>query len=79
MEWNMNNYQTKDFNEASVLLSHKLPLIAVRREGPCFFVFEGHSKALQLSEAFWRGDLRGNIREFVDAQRRIKDLIHRDY
>jgi hypothetical protein len=76
---NMNHlYQTKDFNEASLLLANRLKLVSVQRDGPCYFNFEGYDNAMQLTEAFWRGDLMGNIREFVDAQRRVKDLIHRD-
>ncbi len=71
-------YQTKDFNEASLLLANKLPLVSVKRKGSCYFQFKFPDRASQLSEAYWSGDLTGNIREFVDAQRRIKDLIHRD-
>ncbi len=74
----MQPFSTKDFNEAALLLAFRIPLITVLRDrGVCHFQFKSSDQAASLIEAFLRGDLVGNIRDFSDSQRRIKDLIHR--
>ncbi len=70
-------YTTKDFNESALLLANGFRLLSVHRTEACYFSFENSDRAVVLVEAFWRGDLTSNLREFVDAQRRIKDLIHK--
>jgi len=70
--------ETKDWNEAALLIANGIHLIRVRRDGVCFFVFDDQNRATALVEAYWRGDLAGDIRAFTDAQRRVKDLIHRE-
>jgi len=78
MEVKTSNYKTKDWNESALLLSHGLRLIGIRRKGVCYFEFEDGERATGLVESYWRGDLSVNARAFVDAQRRVKDMIHRD-
>jgi hypothetical protein len=72
-------FVTKDWNEAALLLAHNISFQGMRRDGSvCFFQFSDHEQASVLMESFWKGDLLSNSRQLIDAQRRIKDLIHRD-
>lgn len=72
------NFETKDWVESSLLLANQLPLEAIKRRNQiCFFQFRKTKKVIELIDSYWRGDLNVNLRSFVDAQRRIKDLIHR--
>jgi hypothetical protein len=72
------NFSTKDFNEAAILLTFKIPLLDVFPEnGICIFVFADCHKAISLTESLWRGNLEMNIREFISNQRLVKDLIRR--
>jgi hypothetical protein len=79
MTMNLTNnvFETKDWNEAALILSHGITLVKVRREGSCYFQFSNRMQALEIVEGFWRGDISINARAFVDSQRRIKDLIHK--
>lgn len=84
MEWknvsstlNNTRYRTKDFSEAALLIASGVKLSDVERTTPRFFVFEDYHRAVALTEAFWRGDAIVNARSFVDATRRVKDLIYR--
>lgn len=75
----MKIHTTKDSNEAAMLLANGIPLRHVQRQnGVCYFIFSNSDRTIGLTDAFWRGDLMGNIRAFTDAQRRIKDMIFRN-
>lgn len=71
------SYTTKDYNEISLLLANKLHFVSVRRHGAVFFSFEPKEKAIELTEAFWRGDLKMILRDFINFRRLAKDLIIR--
>jgi hypothetical protein len=69
-------FQTKDWIHASILINRHIPFQGVRRNGnTCHFLFTDSKQSEELIESFLRGDLRVNLRDFVDAQRRVKDLI----
>jgi len=73
-------YETKDWVEASLLFTFHIPFKGMERNGSiCYFQFKNRLRSEEIIECFWRGDLKGNLREFTEAQRRIKDLIHRGY
>jgi len=72
------SYETKDWIEAALLLTHNLSLIRVKRDRACYFEFQEKEKAAIVVEAYWQGNLNVNARDFVDAQRRVKDLIHKE-
>jgi hypothetical protein len=71
--------ETKDQSEITVCILFGLPLIGINRvSGSCYFRFGDPTKATELIEAFWRGDLQGSLKEFVYAQKKTKDLIFRE-
>jgi hypothetical protein len=72
------SFNTKDWIEASILLAHRMPLAAVAEQrGVVWFSFLFPDKATALIDQYILGTLEVNIREFVDSQRRVKDLCHR--
>lgn len=71
-------YRTRDWQEGAFLVASGLKLARVESGTPRYFIFEERDRAAGLVEGFWRGDTMVNARAFIDAQRRIKDLIHRE-
>ncbi len=70
-------YETKDWTEASLLLTERLPMKEVRQiRGNLWFIFSNPEKANKIIEQYFTGTLQVNVREFVDNQRRVKDMVH---
>ena len=73
-------YETRDMSEATLLFAIRFPFEGMRRVGSvCYFKFRNKKRADEVIESFWRGDLKVNLRDFVDCQYRIKTLIFKEY
>lgn len=71
-------YETDDWIEASFLSASRLILMGVQKNKICLFRFADRNKALSVIASYWSGSLVINARHFVEAQRRMTDLIHKD-
>jgi len=73
----MPEYKTKDIFEASWIYSQKAPLLRLDPDGNYFwFVFANDENfTSSLSEKYWRQTATGNIKEYVNSLKSLKDLI----
>ena len=71
-----NLYRTKDAQIAAMLYTKGQHLADVERiNGTCFFVFENARACEDLARNFWKKGVNGNLKDFSDAMRTVKDLI----
>lgn len=76
MQIQNNIYKTKDIFEASWIYSQNVPLIKLEPDGRYFwFVFEDKEKATGLSSSYWSQKATGNIKNFVNSLKTLKDLV----
>lgn len=69
-------YRTKDLGEAAMLITKKMPLAEMERQGyTCWFVFLDYDLCKDLSNQYFFGDLQLNAREFFEATLRLKNQI----
>lgn len=70
-------YKTKDINEASYIYSQGVELIDLEPESYFkWFVFSNPKKAKELSKKYWSRKAVGNIKDFADSLKTMKDLVH---
>lgn len=69
-------YRARDLNAAAFLLLNNIVLARTEVEqGMLLFIFPGFKQCTQILRAYFSGEAVGNLKEFVDAQRKIKRLI----
>ncbi len=69
-------YKTKDIFEASWIHSQDNPLIRLEPDGKYFwFVFLNCETCQNLSSAYWSQKATGNIKQFVNSLKTVKDLV----
>ncbi|PIR43379.1 hypothetical protein COV24_02960 [candidate division WWE3 bacterium CG10_big_fil_rev_8_21_14_0_10_32_10] len=69
-------YKTKDLNEASYIYFLKIPFEGlVKKENFYLFVFPNSKETQKASMEYWSNNAIGNIKEFADAQKTLKNLI----
>jgi hypothetical protein len=75
-------HKTADINEASILNCFKHPVgieLDNKSEKQKFiFIFECEENTQEISDSFWEGSLSINVKEFLDSQRFIRDLLFRE-
>lgn len=69
-------YKTKSLNIATVLMTMGVRLKNVEGSVEKTFVFEEDSRIDEILKSFANGDLRVNIKEFLNNNRILKTLIH---
>ena len=69
----------KDINQASFLKLKKLKLhMEPEWEGnSAYWIFEDDSRADELIESYINGTAVGNIRDFAEAQRSLKQMLYK--
>lgn len=77
MENNKDNiYRTKDIFEASWIYSQNIPLLRMEPDGNYFwFVFNDPISSQKLSTTYWSQQATGNIKQFVNSLKTLKDLV----
>jgi hypothetical protein len=61
----MKTYKTKDISISAMLLTKKIPLIAVNKSNnTVFFEFDQKDKCEELSKLYWFGDCPVNAKDF---------------
>ncbi len=67
----------KDLNQASFLKLRKLKLHGQPEwiGDVAYFVFEDDGRANQLIEAYINGEAIGNLKEFAEAQKTLKQML----
>ena len=79
MEQNDNIYLTKDIHEAAWLLQNRLELrqlIAQQNNSSVYyFCFENREDSEKLANEFWNKKATGNIKEYAESLRTLKDRL----
>lgn len=58
-------YKTKDISVSAMLLTNKIPLIAIHKtDDTAFFEFDKKEKCEELSKLYWFGDCPVNAKDF---------------
>jgi hypothetical protein len=72
----MDEWQTKDIFEASWIYSQNIPLLRLIPDTRYFwFVFQDKKLCEQLSCDYWQQNATGNIKNFVNSLKTLKDLV----
>jgi hypothetical protein len=72
----MNEWQTKDLFEASWIYSQGVSLLRLDPDSRYFwFVFKDKTLCEQLSQNYWQQNATGNIKQFVNSLKTLKDLV----
>lgn len=72
----MNEYKTKDIFEAAWIYSQEITLLELEENGDYFwFVFKNKDTCEKLSSDYWTQKSIGNIKQFVNSLKTLKDLI----
>lgn len=69
-------YKTKSLNIATVLITMGIRLKSVEGGIEKTFIFEEDDRIDEILKSFVNGDLRVNIKEFLNNNRILKTLIH---
>lgn len=70
------NYRVKDLYLASFLHSQNKELITIEREhSTCWFVFSNRKACESQAVLFWAGKAEGNISQFTNSLKTLKNLI----
>ncbi|MEQ2130289.1 DUF5659 domain-containing protein [Caldanaerobacter subterraneus KAk] len=69
-------YKTKSLNIATVLMTMGIRLKSVEGGIEKTFIFEEDDRIDEILKSFVNGDLRVNIKEFLNNNRILKTLIH---
>lgn len=70
------SYKTKDIFEASWIYSQNIPLLGLEPDGKYFwFVFAKNDNCQSLSSGYWSQKATGNIKQFVNSLKTLKDLV----
>lgn len=71
-----NNYKTKDIFESAYLHSLKIPLLRLEPDTHYYwFIFDKKTDCENSSIAYWSGSATGNIKDFVNSYKTLKDLV----
>ena len=71
-----NTYKSKDIFESAWIYSQNIKLLQLEPDGRYFwFVFENDSLCQKLSANYWNQTATGNIKQFVNALKTLKDLV----
>ncbi|OGG24113.1 hypothetical protein A3A79_02870 [Candidatus Gottesmanbacteria bacterium RIFCSPLOWO2_01_FULL_43_11b] len=69
-------YKTQDIFEASWIYSQNARLIGLEPNGKySYFVFDDSTLCEHLSTEYWAQQAVGNIKEFVNSLKTLKDLL----
>lgn len=72
----MDEWQTKDIFEASWIYSQGISLVRLDPDSRYFwFVFQEKTTCEQLSQDYWQQKAVGNIKQFVNSLKTLKDLV----
>lgn len=72
----MKKYKTKDIYEAAWIYSQQIPLVELEPDIKYFwFVFEEKIKCQELSREYWSQKAEGNIKQYVNSLKTLKDMI----
>lgn len=72
----MKEYKTKDIFEASWLHSQNMPLSKLVPDSRYFwFVFNEGEKCENLSTDYWSQKAIGNIKNYVNSYKTLKDMV----
>lgn len=76
---NISLRKIKDINQASFLKLKKLKLyLEPEWEGnSAYWIFEDDGRADELIESYINGNATGNIRDFAEAQRGLKQMLYK--
>jgi hypothetical protein len=71
------NYKTKDIFEASWIYSQNIKLLGLEPDAKYFwFVFDNRNLCEPLSSDYWSQKANGNIKQFVNSLKTLKDLVY---
>jgi len=74
-----NTYKTKDIAVSAMLLTKKIPLLAVRKTGEtAFFEFGQKLDCEELSKLYWFGDCQVNAKDFHQNLGVLKNQIFKE-
>lgn len=66
----------KDLYQAAYIYSVKKPLVRLEKEqGYFWFVFEDKSQCEKLANEYWSGKAVGNIKDYADAIKTLKERL----
>lgn len=69
-------YKTKDIFEAAWIYSQNTPLLWLEPDGRYFwFVFENKDIVEPLASQYWSQKAIGNIKQFVNSLKTLKDFV----
>lgn len=69
-------FKTKDFYEASACMASKQKLLFLEKDSNFYwFVFENGDTCLEISNLFWRNELKVLAKDYADAIRSLKDRL----
>lgn len=69
-------YLVKDLYEAAYLQSIKQPLLRLKKEADFFwFVFQDKEICEILASGYWSGKAEGNIKDFADSIKNLKERL----
>lgn len=72
-------YKTKDIAVSAMLLTKKIPLLAVHKSGDIvFFEFSQKNECETLSKLFWFGDCQVNAKDFHQNMGILKNQIFKE-
>lgn len=76
MDKQNNIYKTKDIFEASWIYSQNIKLIRLEPDGKYYwFIFEDKQTSEKLSFDYWSQKADGNIKQFVNSLKTLKDMV----
>ena len=73
----MDQFRTKDIYEASALIAAKARFLHLLPDKHFYwFVFEDCDHCRQISDSYWRNELKVMAKDLTEAIRTMKDKIH---
>jgi len=73
----MEQFRTKDIYEASALIAAKARFLHLSPDKHFYwFVFESAPACRQISDSYWRNDLKVLAKDLMEAFRTLKDLVY---
>lgn len=71
-----NIYRTKDIFEASWIYSQNVKLLNLEPDGKySWFVFQDETLCKKLASDYWSQKAIGNIKQFVNSLKTLKDFV----
>jgi len=71
-----NSYKSKDIFESAWIYSQNIKLLNLEPDGKySWFVFQDETLCKNLASDYWSQKATGNIKQFVNSLKTLKDLV----